>query len=406
MLQPGALQGVKVIDWSVFQVGPYSAAMLADLGADVIHVEEPGRGDALRGIKTLFGVPLMLNGRHLLFEEHNRSKRGITVDLRREEGREVIYRLAKESDVFLTNYRQAAVARMGMDYDTLRQLNPRLVYARASGFGFEGPDKDSPSLDLVAQARSGAMMASGEEGSPPTFLSLGMGDRVTSYLIAFGVVTALLAREKLGVGQRVDVSQLQAMALIQGNGLMPAFTMGNSIPRHNRLKPPRNPLYNSYRCQDGRWIVMAAIQGGRYWGNFCRTMGHPELEHDPRFVDEEARMRHREELVRILDEAFATRPAQDWIEAMRESADMPIAVANRLIDLAEDEQILANDYILNWDHPAMGKIKFPGFAVKFTETPAALQGPAPELGQHTEEVMLGLGYTWEDIGALKDQGII
>jgi crotonobetainyl-CoA:carnitine CoA-transferase CaiB-like acyl-CoA transferase len=380
--------------------------MLADLGADVIHVEEPGRGDALRGIKSLFGVPLMFNGRHLLFEEHNRSKRGITVDLRREEGREVIYRLVKESDVFLTNYRQAAVARMGMDYDTLRQLNLRLVYARASGFGFEGPDKHSPSLDLVAQARSGAMMASGEEGSPPTFLSLGLGDRVTSYLVAFGVVTALLAREKLGVGQRVDVSQLQAMALIQGNGLMPAFTMGNSIPRHNRVKPPRNPLYNSYRCQDGRWIVMAAIQGGRYWSNFCHTIGHPELEHDPRFVDEEARMQHREELVCILDEVFATRPAQDWIEAMRESADMPIAVANRLIDLAEDEQMLANDYILDWDHPAMGNIKFPGFAVKFTETPAALQGPAPELGQHTEEVMLDLGYTWEDIGALKDQGII
>ena len=117
-------------------------------------------------------------------------------------------------------------------------------------------------------------------------------------------------------------------------------------------------------------------------------------------------MHNREELVRILDEVFATRPAQDWIEAMRESADMPIAVANRLIDLTEDEQMLANDYIIDWDHPAMGNIKFPGFAVKFTETPAALQGPAPELGQHTEEIMLGLGYTWEDIGALKDQGII
>ncbi|MEK7847487.1 MAG: CoA transferase, partial [Chloroflexota bacterium] len=262
---PGALDGIRVIDWSVFQVGPYAAAMLADLGAEVIHVEEPGRGDALRGIKTLFGVPLTLKGRHIIFEEHNRNKRGITVDLHREEGREVIYRLVKKSDVFLTNYRPAPVARMGMDYDTLKQHNPRLVYARASGFGFNGPDKDSPSLDLIAQARSGAMMASGEEGSPPTFLSLGIGDRVTSYLLAFGVVTALLARDRLGMGQRVDVSQLQAMALIQGNGLMPALTMGNSIPRHNRQKPPRNPLYNSYQCRDGRWVVMAAIQGGRYW---------------------------------------------------------------------------------------------------------------------------------------------
>ena len=381
--------------------------MLADLGAEVIHVEEPGRGDALRGIKTLFGVPLTLKGRHIIFEEHNRNKRGITVDLHREEGREVIYRLVKKSDVFLTNYRPAPVARMGMDYDTLKQHNPRLVYARASGFGFNGPDKDSPSLDLIAQARSGAMMASGEEGSPPTFLSLGIGDRVTSYLLAFGVVTALLARDRLGMGQRVDVSQLQAMALIQGNGLMPALTMGNSIPRHNRQKPPRNPLYNSYQCRDGRWVVMAAIQGGRYWGGFCRTIGHPEMEHDPRFADEEARMHHGEELVRLLDEAFATRTAQEWVEAMRETADLPIAVANRLIDLVSDEQMLANNYITEWEHPVLGKIKFPGFAVEFTQTPATLREPAPECGQHTEEVLTELcGYSWDEVARLRDNGVV
>ena len=403
------LKGIRVVDWSVFQVGPYAAVMLADMGAEVIHLEEPGRGDALRGITFQYGLPLTVEGRHILFEEHNRNKKGLAVDLHHPLGREAIYRLVEKSDVFLTNYRASAVARYGMDYETLLRYNPRLIYARASGYGFEGPDKDLPSIDLIAQARSGMMLASGEEGSPPAFLTLGIGDRVTSFLLAYGVTVALLARERLGIGQRVDISQLGAMAIMQGNNLMPALFLGRSIPRHNRTRPPRNPLYNSYRCKDDRWVVIAALgQGvGKNWLDFCNAIGRPNGKDDPRFASEEARMENREELVRLLDEVFSTRTAAQWEEAIHGSVDIPFTAVNQITDLIDDEQMTANKYIVDWDHPVLGRIKFPGFPVSFSETPPTLYAAAPECGEHTEEILTEVcGYTWEEMGRLKEAGVI
>jgi crotonobetainyl-CoA:carnitine CoA-transferase CaiB-like acyl-CoA transferase len=400
------LEGIKVVDWSGLQVGPYAAAMLADMGADVIHVEDPKRGDIIRGIETLYGIRLVTpEGRHVLFEEHNRNKRGLAVDLKKDKGKEVVYNLVKSADVFLTNFRTQAVTKMGMDYETLKDINPRIVYAHASGFGLKGPDADSPSIDLIAQAKSGMMMASGEEGGPPVFLTLGIGDRLTSFVLAYGVIAALLARERYGFGQKVETSQLASNALIQGNSLMPTLLLDAPIPRHSHKYPPRNPIYNYFRCKDDRWIVLASWQE-RYWPTFCKGLGMPELEKDPKFDSMEKRMENRRELVEILDEVFMKRDSGEWYNAFKAAGDLLFTVANTIKDLTVDPQMISNDYIVTWDHPVLGKIKWPGFFVQFSETPQNKREPAPEIGQHTEEILLGLGYNWEQIVQLKDEMVI
>lgn len=400
------LEGIRVVDWSVLQVGPYAAAMLADLGADVIHVEEPGKGDQLRGVKTQYGMALETpQGRQVLFEEHNRNKRGLALNLKTRQGREVMYRLLDTADVFLTNLRTKAVARVGLDYETLKARNPRLIYAIATGFGPKGPDADSPSIDLIGQARSGAMLASGEEGMPPIFLTLGIGDRVTSYVLAYGVLAAIIARDRFGVGQKVETSQLAAMTLIQGNELMPVLLLNKALPRHSHKSPPRNALYNYYRCKDDRWIVLACWQD-HYWPTLCQGIGRPELQHDPRFADFDIRLDNREALVEILDEVFPTKTGEEWYRALNAAGDLMFTLVNAMKDIPSDPQLLANDYITTWDHPALGKIKWPGFVVQFTETPADIRTPAPELGEHTEEILLELGYDWDAIAELREDCVI
>lgn len=401
------LAGIRVIDWSVMHAGPYAAAMLADLGAEVIHLEDPKRGDASRGVTTLYGQPAALpGGRHVLFEEYNRNKKSIAINLKHQDGREAIYRLTERSDVFLTNYRPNAAARFGVDYETLQRYNPKLIYARGSGYGFQGPRKDLPSFDLIAQAMSGMMLSSGEEGAPPVFLTPGLGDRLTALCLAYGVIAALLARERLGIAQQVDVSQLGSMSLLQGSHLAQALLLGWTYPRHNRIRPHRNPLYNSYACSDGKWIVMD-ISREEYWPSLCEVIGRADLAKDPRFADEPSRMKHREELVRILDEVFAKKTAAEWEAIVHGGADVPFSAVKTVGELAYDEQMAANGYVVDWDHPVLGKIKFPGFPIQFSETPPSLNAPAPELGQHTEEILTQVcGYSWDDITELQERGVI
>jgi len=316
-----------------------------------------------------------------------------------------MYRLLHSADIFLTNFRTQAVARVGLDYETLKARNPRLIYAHATGFGPKGPDADSPSIDLIGQARSGAMLASGEEGMPPIFLTLGIGDRITSYVLAYGMLAAIIARERHGVGQKVETSQLAAMTLIQGNELMPVLLLNKALPRHSHTCPPRNALYNYYRCKDDRWIVLACWQD-HYWPTLCKGIGRPELQHDPRFADFDIRLDNREALVAILDEVFLAKTSEEWYRALKEAGDLMFTLVNRMDDLPSDPQLLANDYITTWDHPVLGRVKWPGFVAHFSETPAEIRTPAPELGEHSEEILLELGYDWDAIVQLREEGVI
>jgi crotonobetainyl-CoA:carnitine CoA-transferase CaiB-like acyl-CoA transferase len=398
------LEGVRIIDWTGFLVGPVAGAMLGDLGAEVVKVEQMGRGDPLRGLRTFFGVPLDLpHGRHAAFEHHNRNKRGMAIDLESPKGREVMYRLVQKADVFLTNFRPKACARLGLDYDTLRQHNPKLIYARGSGFGEKGPDSELPSIDLIPQARSGIMMASGEPDMPPVHISTGMADSITAIMLAYGVVSALLGRERTGTGQMVTVSQLGSMIALQGFLTQLKFFPGLDFPRHDR-NLPTNPLYNYYKCQDGRWIALALILD-RHWPLLCQAVGLTEMEKAPQFEDTGRRKENRQELTAILDRIFATKPYSEWERVFRE-ADLIFGPIQDIADLPNDPQVVENEYVIDFDHPYFGKVQYPGFPVHFSETPASLKMAAPEFGQHTEEVLLENGYTWEDIAELGQQGVI
>ncbi len=400
------LEGIRVLDWTIWQQGPVATAMLGDLGAEVIKIEEREGGDPGRGILKLSGVDLS-DRPNFYFEANNRNKKSIALDLKKDEAREIVQRLVARSDVFVQNFRKGVAARLGLDYESLRAHNPKLIYASASGYGPEGPDSGEPSFDLLGLARSGIMFAAGEPDLPPQQISGGVADQMGAIMLAYGVLTALLARERFGVGQEVDVSHLGSMMMLQGLSVAAKLMMGFSLPRMPR-KQAGNPLWNHYRCQDDEWIGLAMLQSDRYWADFSRALGRPELATDERYSSAPARAKHAGEVVEILDQIFATRPRADWLEILRDKQwDFIFTPVNRIDDLPHDPQVQANDYVVDYEHPQYGKIQVQGLPLRLSETPGEIRLPAPEFGQHTEEILLEiLGYSWEQIAELQTLEVI
>jgi len=399
----GPLDGVKVVEITMFQQGPVAGMRLGDLGADIIKVE-PKTGDPGRGMMRIVGADTGLKGRNYYFESNNRNKRSIVLDLRTEKGMEIFLKLIDGADVFLTNMSIEAPQRMGIGPEALMARNPRLIYTHASGWGREGPDANELSFDYTGIARSGTMMMCGERGGPPATLIPGMGDEHGGLMCAWAVTAALYAREKTGKGQLVDTSLMGSLIALHGVNFSAPGVLGKEFPRFIRAEAG-NPIYNHYKCADGKWIVIAHLQPDRYWPNVCKAMGIEELEHDPKFSTIEARHDNGKELVSILDKKFATKTRAEWMEIFKKEnvIHTPIQSASEVF---EDPQALANDYIVQVEHPVWGKIKMLGFPWTFHETPASVRREAPELGQHTEEILLELGYTWDDITKLKDEEVI
>ncbi|MDO8569025.1 MAG: CoA transferase [Dehalococcoidales bacterium] len=403
----GLLEGIRVVDWTVYQVGPCATAMLADLGAEVIHVEEPEHGDLLRGNMTLGGVELVRpDGRQLNFEEHNRNKKGIAIDLKKKEGQDIIYRLVAKSDIFVTNLRHAAIKKLGMDYETLKKHNSKLIYARASGFGDVGPITERPSLDHVGRARSGFAMGGGDLGDTPVYNSPGVGDRLVSLYLVYGILAALYGRDRWGIGQEVITSQLGSLVAIQGFCITP--TLFQDVPREfPRQEKGAHPMREFYRCKDGKWILVGfAEQIGPRWAEFWNTLEMPGMVDDPRFNTYGARAKHCNELAGIIADKFASKTQKEW-EDIFDKTDVLVTGCLEIPDVRNDPQVLANKYVTDWNHPTLGRIKFVGFPVQFSETPPEFKLAAPVLGQHTEEVLTEIGgCTWEDIARLKAKKVI
>jgi len=399
----GPLDGVKVVEITMFQQGPVAGMRLGDLGADVIKVE-PKTGDPGRGMMRIIGADTGLKGRNFYFESNNRNKRSIVLDLKTEKGMEIFLKLIDRADVFVTNMSIEAPIKMGIGPDALLARNPRLIYTHASGWGRKGPDAKELSFDYTGIAKSGTMMMCGERNSPPATLIPGMGDEQGGLICAWAVTAALYAREKTGKGQLVDTSLMGSLIALHGVNFAAPGILGKEFPRLLRAEAG-NPLYNHYKCKDDKWIVIAHLQPDRYWPNVCKAMGLEELEHDPRFSTIEARHDNAKELVAILDERFATKTRAEWMEIFRREnvIHTPVQSASEVF---EDPQPLANDYIIQVEHPVWGKIKMLGFPWTFHETPASVKREAPELGQHTEEILLELGYTWDDITNLKSEEVI
>jgi len=353
-----------------------------------------------------FGRTGSISQTNFYFEANNRNKKSVTVDLQKPRGQELVRELAAKSDVFVQNFRKGVAARLGLGAAELRERNPRLIYASGTGYGPEGPDSGEPSFDHLGLARSGIMLAAGEPDMPPLGVVGGIADQMGAIMLAYGVLAALVTRERHGVGQEVDASLLGSMAALQGLSLSMKLTLGTAMPRvaHSQAAP----LWNHYRCRDGKWLAVAMLQPDRYWADFCRAVDRPDLVDDERFRDNAGRVQHNADAVTAFDEAFAKRPRAEWVEHLRQSpGDFVFTIVNSVDDLPEDPQMLANGYVTEFEHPQFGNTKTIGLPIGLSETPGRVRAPAPELGQHTEEILLGvLGYDWERIAQLRDEEVI
>ncbi|MFC2058944.1 CaiB/BaiF CoA transferase family protein [Chloroflexota bacterium] len=403
MVRP--LDGIRVLEWTVFQQGPVAGMMLADMGAEVIKIEDRVTGDPGRGMMSILGATTDIAGRNTYFEINNRGKRSVTLDLRKPQGREILYDLIKVSDVFLHNHRRNYASKLSLDYDTLSKINPMLIYATASSWGPKGPEALEPAMDYSGQAKAGLFYLI-EEGLPPSYLyGCAPADQMGGIITAYGILGALLAKERLGVGQQLDASMLSGLVWLQSLAI--AFTLLNGKePRHTPRSEAGNPLWNHYRCGDDRWIALANSQADKAWPGLCKALGLEYLQNDPRFVDIAARGKNARELVQLLDGVFLTKTCDEWINILRQEAVI-IARVNTLADLVSDEQVLANKFIEEFEHPVWGPIKVPANPVIYERTPLAITREAPEFGQHTEEVLIEiLGMDWNQICQLKDGEII
>ena len=403
----GPLKGIRVLDWTMWQFGPVSTAMMGDMGADVIKIEALD-GDAGRALRRATTLRVSLpGGRNAYFETCNRNKRGFAVNLKTPEGKEIFHRLVETADVLVENFRKGVAERLGVGYETLREINPRLVYGSASGYGPEGPDAYLPSFDGCGQARGGLMLAATPLGAKePTRVIHGVSDQIGAIMLCQGVLAALVSRSIRGTGQKVDASHLSSNMWLQGMGLgMSLMTGGEAIGPYDR-KRPVNPLASMFECKDGRWIQLMHLQPDRQWEAFATVLGIPELIGDPRFATMEARAENTE-LVQVLDQIFLTRTYDEWDGAFREGGDFIYAKVQGIHELPDDSQVVANNYISTFDHPVFGPIKVCNHPNIYSDTPAGVWREAPELGQHTEEILIDeLGYTWDDVTAFQEAGAI
>lgn len=404
----GPLEGVHVVDCAHWIQGGNIGRMLGDLGAEIVKVEERVGGDQVRGwLQSGYGAQTQQVERNYMLDFANRSKRGITLNLRSDKGKEILYKLVSGADIFVHNWRDDGVSRrLGADYDTLFKINPRIIYAHATGWGSQGPFSGKPAFEPTAQARSGMLDLYTEPGGIPPIFPGGIGDLTGAITALVGILAALQARQRTGLGQKVEASLFGSLVAMESPFIYTYVLNGVEYPKRSR-STMGNPLWNHYRCADDKWISFAMLQPDRYWHNFCLAVGIEHLEHDDRFKNMEARARNRAELIGILDKVFATKTSKEWVKHFDElGVDLLYSQVQNISELVNDTQALANEYIVDFDHPSFGKIKIPGLPYKFSRTPARIERAAPEFGQHTEEVLLELGYTWDDIGQFKDEKVI
>ena len=399
----GPLTGVRVIEITMFQQGPIAGTKLGDLGADVIKVE-PKEGDPGRGFMRVIGAQTGLKGHNFYFESNNRNKRSVALNLKDPQGIEIFMKLIDTADVFLTNMSIDAPSKIGLGPNDLMSRNPRLIYAHGSGWGRKGPDARALSFDYTGIARSGFMMCAGEKGSPPAQFLPGMGDEMGGLILAWGVTAALFAREKTGKGQLVDTSLMGSIISLAGLMMDASAILGQEFPRETRASAG-NPMYNHYKCSDDKWLAVAHLQPDRYWPVFCKALGIENLENDERFHSIESRGKNAAELVKILDERFATKTRDEWLEILEKERCIATPV-QRLSEVCKDPQALANNYFIDVDHSEAGPMRQVGFPWDFSDTPASWRREAPKLGQHTDELLLEIGYSKEDVQKLRDAGAI
>lgn len=400
----GGLEGVRVIELAQALAVPLAGRLLADFGADVVHIEHPVKGDVARQWGLTRDGPVGGSDKAPRWEHLNRNKKGMTLDVSQQGGQQVLYRMVKKADFFISNMRPYEIERYHLDYDTLSKVNPRIIVANLTGVGKKGPQRNLPAYDhTIYWARAGFAHRLAPKGQVLTVTgSGGFGDAIASVVLAYGLMTALYVREKTGVGQEVDVSLLGVGIFHRGYELISAYNNRQDPQLGERTES--GALGNCYRTKDSRWLRLGFVTPDRFWSRFCKAIEREDLEHDPRFETTADKSKNSVVLISILDEVFAGKTLEEWKARLPD--DFPWAPVQNVPEIYNDPQARANGVFTTYDHPAYGPIEEMANPVFLSKTPAEIRMPAPEHGQHTEEVLLGYDYTWEDIAKLKEQGII
>ncbi len=390
------LEGIKVLDLSHALAGPFCSTMLADYGAQVVKIEPPGMGDIARA----WGTPLP-GGETDYFVSLHRNKQGMVLDLKNPAGKETFLRLVERCDVVLENYRAGALARLGIDYEAARARNPGIIYCSISGFGQDGPYRDRPALDLILQAESGMISVTGEAGGHGARAGVSIADMTAGMNAAFGVLLALRAKEKSGIGQAIDVSMMEGQLALLGT-MIANYCATGEIPgpmgtAYKALLP-----YQTFRTRT-RDLALA-VGSEKLWKIFCPVIGCPELADDPRFRSNSERNRNRENLIARLQQVFLTRSYEEWEVLLAENG-IPVGAINDLAQVVDHPQVKARGSVVEIDHPRAGKVRVVGVPVRLSGTPGSIRAPSPALGEHTATVLRELlGLDAPEVGALQASG--
>lgn len=391
------LQGVRVLDLTRILSGPYSTMLLGDLGADIIKLEPYPEGDDSRG------NPPFVNEESMYYVSLNRGKKSIVVNLKTEEGKEIFYRLLDEADILVENFKPGTMEKLGLGYEVLKERRPKLIYCAISGFGQTGPYRNRAAYDAVIQAMGGIMSFTGQAGGSPTRVGTSIGDITAGLFAAIGILGALRVIEQGGEGQFIDISMLDCqVALVEGQiaryfgtGKVPQ-PVGN---RHATATP-----FDMFRTKDGHVIV--AVQKNSMWESFCKVTGLEYLLSDARFETNAARCDNEPALKAVIGPVLAEKTTQEWIDLFS-AANVACGPLNNIASVVSDPHILSREMIIEVDgHKKLGKVKYPGIPIKYSQTKCAVESPAPVLGQHSEEILTGIGFTNEKIAALRSGKVI
>lgn len=396
------LDGIRIVEYGVFHAGPGGTAILGDLGADIVKIE-CGFGEPERYWTRVGSIDMsMPNGESIMHEVSNRNKKGIYLDIKTDRGREVLHRLVKGADVFMTNLRKSTKQTLGIDYATLSGINPNIIHANVSGYGPEGPVSDIGAFDPLGQARSGLMFTTG--APEPLLIHIGVLDQATAIAASHAILTALLVRERQGIGQELHISLYGTALWLQHPNLM----LANALSVDPCVPPVRHhhsPLRNRFRCKDGNWVIGTHHPEEKYWATFCEAVGQPALLSDDRYTDPHKRPVPGIDLMNIFDAVFLEKTRDEWMEIFQARGLMFSPVLH-IREVENDPQALVNDYVVPFDHPSLGKINIPGYPIRFSKSAAGTATPAPAIGEHTDAVLEDMGYSPDEIAELKSDKVV
>ena len=392
----GALSGYRVLDLSILVQGPQAAAMLHDLGAEVTKIELPEVGDLGRWLTVAID-----DDRSPYVEANNRGKRSVTLDLRTAGGKRALMRLVEAVDILIHNFVPGTVEEWGIDYDALKKINPSLIYAAGSTFGPEGPNSQREGADMVGQAEGGIVSVTGHDDGHPTIVGAVIGDHFGAQNLITGILAALVHRERTGVGQRVDVSLVGSAIFAQSSEMTYTMLSGKSPGRPNNNHPILRGLVHRCPTSDG-YIYLLGIPE-HLWNDFALCLDREDLVDDPRFATLVPALEDVETLRAIIDDVFPSRTTEEWEQRLR-SAGQRYGRVKTYEEVVSDDTNLANGYIVQVEHPTYGSISVVGNPIGMSETPTRVGVVAPELGEHTEEVLLEAGFTWEEIDQMRTDG--